>query len=324
VRNRLRSPRFVTAVCLTAVVANAVLVLTGALVRLTGSGLGCPTWPRCTDASYVTTDAMGLHGVIEFGNRMLTFVLSAVVLACILATLLRRPRRRDLILLACSLLGGIVAQAVLGGITVLTHLNPWTVAGHFLLSMGLIAAAVTLHVRSREGTGPARVVVRPQMRWLGGVLVAVTFLVLCLGTIVTGSGPHAGDSRAARTGFDPATVSQLHADAVMLLIGLSIATLVALAATGAPAAVRRASLALLVVELAQGGIGYAQYFTGLPVVLVALHVLGACLVWIAALYLLLAMRERAESGAVAVSILPPVAAELPTQARTGRVGQPPM
>lgn len=286
------SPLAVTRVCLAAVIANTVLVVTGALVRLTGSGLGCPTWPRCAGSSYRNTPASGVHGEIEFGNRMLTFVLAAVVLACIVATLRQQRRRRDLVRLAWGLLAGIVAQAVLGGITVRTHLNPWTVSGHFLLSMVLVAVAVALHTRSRESDGPARPLVGAHLRWLGRLLAAVTAGVLALGTIVTASGPHAGDRTARRTGFDPATVSQLHSDAVMLLIGLTIATLVAFAASGAPPRVRRYTAALLAAELGQGVIGYLQYFTGLPVPLVALHVAGACAVWLAAVYLLFAMRER--------------------------------
>ncbi|MDQ6874979.1 MAG: COX15/CtaA family protein [Actinomycetota bacterium] len=290
---RLRpSPRLVTGVCLAAVVANTVLVVTGALVRLTGSGLGCPTWPRCAGSSYRNTPAYGVHGQIEFGNRMLTFVLAAVVAACIVVTLRQERRRSHLVRLAWALLAGIVAQAVLGGITVRTHLNPWTVAAHFLLSMVLIAVAVALHTRARESDDPARPLVGAHLRWLGRLLTAVTAGVLAIGTIVTASGPHAGDRSARRTGFDPATVSQLHSDAVMLLIGLTIATVVALAANGAPPAVRRYAAALLAAELAQGVIGYLQYFTGLPVPLVALHVAGACVVWLAAVYLLFALRER--------------------------------
>lgn len=287
------APRLVSAVCLATVVANAVIVVTGALVRLTGSGLGCPTWPSCTGASITPSPEMGIHGIIEFSNRMLTFVLSVVVGVAIVTILLLRRQRRDLVALSWSLFVGIVAQAVIGGITVLTGLNPWTVAAHFLVSMGLVAAAVALHVRSREPVGPARPLVGPQMRWLGRALVGVTAVVLVLGTIVTASGPHSGDSAAQRTGFDLAMMSQLHADAVMLLVGLTVATLVALYATAAPTSLRRAVWALVAVEVAQGAIGYAQYFTHLPVALVALHVLGACLVWIAALYVLFAMRVRA-------------------------------
>jgi cytochrome c oxidase assembly protein subunit 15 len=278
---------------LAAVAANTVIVVTGGAVRLTSSGLGCPTVPRCTDSSYVPTPETAGHGLIEFSNRMLTFVLTAVVVAALVATLRARPRRRPLVRLATAVLLGIPAQAVLGAVTVLTGLNPWTVAGHFLLSMAILAAAVVLWWRSAEGSdGPPAPPVRPELLALGRVLVAVTAAVLALGTVVTGSGPHAGDKAAARTGLDLQNVAQLHADAVMLLIGLTIATVVALRATAAPAAVRRAAHTLLAIELAQGLLGFVQYFTGIPAALVAAHLLGACLVWIAALRLLLSLQPH--------------------------------
>lgn len=286
------SGRTVRAVALAAVVANTVIVLTGALVRLTGSGLGCPTWPECGDGRYVVTGSLGVHGIIEFSNRMLTFVLSVVVLAAVLAAVARTPRRRSLLWWSLSLVAGIVAQAVWGGLVVLTSLNPWLVAGHFLLSMAVIAAAYTFFVRSGEGDGPALAGIATPLRALVGLLLAVTAALLALGTVVTGSGPHAGDRTARRTGLDPAVVAQLHADVVMLLIGLTVATCVALAVGGAGRQVVRAALVLLGVELGQGVIGFVQYFTHLPVPLVAAHVLGACLVWLAALRLWLRTRAR--------------------------------
>jgi heme a synthase len=275
------------------VVANTLIVVTGGAVRLTDSGLGCPTVPRCIDSSYVPTSATAGHGLIEFGNRMLTFILTAVVLAALVGAIRHRPRRRPLIALAAAVALGIPTQAVLGAITVLTGLNPWTVAAHFLLSMVILAVAVTLWWRSREATDePAAPVVRPEMLALGWTLTGVTAAVLAFGTVVTGSGPHAGDAAAARTGLDLENIAQLHADAVMLLIGLTVATLIGLRATGAPADVRRAAGILLTVELAQGLLGFLQYFTGLPALLVGAHLLGACLVWLAALRLLLTMRVR--------------------------------
>jgi len=278
---------------LTTVLANTGIVVTGGAVRLTSSGLGCPTVPRCIDSSYVPTPETAGHGLIEFGNRMLTFVLTAVVLATLVAVLRQRPRRRPLVRLALAVTLGIPAQAVLGAITVLTGLNPWTVAGHFLLSMVILALAVALWWRAGEGTDlPAHPVVRPELLALGRVLVGVTAAVLVFGTLVTGSGPHAGDKAAARTGLDLQNVAQLHADAVMLLIGLTLATVVALRAVAAPAAVQRAARVLLGVELAQGLLGFVQYFTGIPAVLVGAHLLGACLVWIAALRTLLPMHTR--------------------------------
>jgi heme a synthase len=275
------------------IAANVVIVLTGGAVRLTGSGLGCPTVPRCTDDSWTPTSARAEHAVIEFTNRQLTFVLAAVSLATLIAVLRNRPRRPPLVRLAVASFLGIPAQAVLGMVTVLTGLNPWTVAGHFLLSMAVLAITVTLWWRAAEsGDGPRRPVVRPELLILVRGLVGVTAAVLALGTVVTGSGPHAGDETAARTGFDLETIAQLHADAVMLLVGLTIATVLALRTTGAPGAVVRAAGVLLGVELAQGAIGFVQYFTGLPVVLVGLHLLGAALTWVAAVRLLLTTGVR--------------------------------
>ena len=310
------------------VAAQSVIVVTGGLVRLTGSGLGCPTWPECAPGSYVPTveQAEGVHSYIEFGNRLLTFVLTAVVIAAVVAAWRHRPRRSDLLALAGLQLVGVAAQAALGGITVLTGLNPATVAAHFLLSMILIAGAVVLlevsgrgrdrrrSVRALGGddrpgsSGVAEVApvlgaestsdtvspVRTEIRWLGVVLLVVAALVLVMGTIVTGSGPHSGDAeQPARLDVDPQTVSWLHADLVFLLLGLSVAMVLALRLTDAPMSLRRRAAAVLAVLLAQGAVGYLQYFTGVPAALVALHMVGACLVVITTVRLLLALRPAA-------------------------------
>ncbi|MGY1624348.1 heme A synthase [Geodermatophilus sp. SYSU D00965] len=269
------SPAVVSRIALANAVANGAIVLTGGAVRLTGSGLGCPTWPRCTDASFVATPELAGHGVIEFGNRLLTFVLAAVAIATVVAVF--RSARRDLRRLAVLSFLGIPAQALLGGVTVLTGLNPWTVAAHFLLSSVLVALTTVLWLRSREPGVGQPLVRRPFALLVTGIGVA-TAAVLVLGTVVTGSGPHSGDPGAGRTGFDPELVSQLHADVVFLLLGLTVALLVALYATDSPGRVKRAARDLLVVQLLQGVVGYVQYFTHLPVVLVLLHMLGAVLV----------------------------------------------
>jgi cytochrome c oxidase assembly protein subunit 15 len=266
-------------VALINVVANSLLVVTGGAVRLTGSGLGCPTWPTCTDASLVPTKELAGHGVIEFGNRTLTFLLTITAIAVLVVVW--RSARRDLRTLAVLCFLGIPVQAALGGVTVLTGLNPWIVAGHFLLSMVIVAIATTLWLRSRE-PGVGQLVVRRPIPLLVRGIAVVTGVVLVIGTVVTGSGPHSGDPKAGRTGFDPELVSQLHADVVFLLIGLTVALLVALYATDSPGRVRRAARDLLIVELAQGVIGYVQYFTGLPIAVVLLHMLGAALITIAA------------------------------------------
>jgi cytochrome c oxidase assembly protein subunit 15 len=263
-------------VALVNAIANGVIVVTGGLVRLTGSGLGCPTWPRCTDESFVATPELAAHGVIEFGNRLLTFVLTVAAIA-VVVTVWRSPRR-DLRPLAALSFLGIPAQALLGGITVLTELNPWTVAAHFLVSMVLVAVATTLWLRSRE-PGVGGLLVRRPFEFLILGIAAVTAVVLVLGTVVTGAGPHSGDLDAAeRMNFDPETVSQLHADVVFLLVGLTVALLVALYAVDSPGRIRRAARDLLIVQLAQGVVGFVQYFTDLPILLVLLHMLGAVLI----------------------------------------------
>ena len=260
-------------------VLQAGLILTGGAVRLTGSGLGCPTWPECTPGSYtpVPNQAEGaLHAWIEFGNRLLTFglvAISLIVLAHVLIT-----KRRDLRLLAAGQLLGILGQGVLGGITVLTDLHPLPVASHLLLSIILVAAAVSLY--DRRETPVERIKQSDKLiSMLSKSHIALSFIVIVLGTLVTGSGPHAGDEQARRFGFDIRTVAILHADAVIALFGLTLALAVALRANKV---ILRKIYIFTLIALAQGAIGYIQYFTGIPEVLVAAHLLGATLVWIAA------------------------------------------
>jgi cytochrome c oxidase assembly protein subunit 15 len=259
---------------------NVGIVVTGGAVRLTGSGLGCPTWPRCTAGSYVTTPAMGVHGVIEFGNRILTFVLVGVAVLTLLCALVQRDRRRVLIGWAALGFASIPAQAVLGGITVLTRLNPWWVASHFLLSMAVIAVAYTLWGATRQPPTTSRPAAPPPVRRLALCVAVAAVAALAVGTVVTGTGPHAGDANARRTGLDPAAVAQLHADVVLLLLGLSIGLLFAERAAGRPG---RAAAILVGVELGQGVVGAVQYLTRLPVLAVLLHMAGACAVWLAVL-----------------------------------------
>ncbi|MDG4765540.1 COX15/CtaA family protein [Solwaraspora sp. WMMD406] len=277
---------------LASLVANVAIVVTGGGVRLTGSGLGCPTWPRCTEDSYVTTPEMGILGVIEFGNRVLGIVVGLVALATLVAVLLARPRRRDLRGLTLAVLGLVILQGIIGGISVRVQLNPWVVALHFMLSMVALAVAYALWRRTRAGGPTTHDTVARPLRHLAFVITTVSFGVLVLGTVVTGSGPHAGDATATRTGLDPQTMSQLHADSVALLIGLSVAWWFALRAVGAPATAVRAAGVLIGVELAQGLIGIVQYVTNLPVALVSAHMLGACLVWLATLAALWSTRRR--------------------------------
>jgi cytochrome c oxidase assembly protein subunit 15 len=258
---------------------QSALVVTGGAVRLTGSGLGCPTWPECTPGSYtpVPYQAEGqLHAWIEFGNRLLTFALLLSALIAVIYVL--KSGRKDLQSLAAGQVLGIVGQGVLGGITVLTDLHPLPVAGHLLLSMFLIAGAASLYSR-REA--PQFKVSAPTktISVLSQAHIAISFIVIILGTIVTGSGPHAGDAKAQRFGFDIRSVAILHADAVIFLMGLTIALLVAASVTKST---KKAIYIFFAISLAQGGVGYAQYLTGIPELLVAIHLAGATIFWIAA------------------------------------------
>ena len=284
---------------------NALIMSTGAAVRVSGSGLGCPTWPKCTGDSLVPTrsaDHAAVNMAVEFGNRLLTFLVLAIGAAVFVAALRLRPRRRDLLRLAAIQPLSVVAQVIVGGIVVLTDLNPAAVSAHFLISPALLAAATALWVRACEGDEPARRLVRDELVWLTRALIAVVFVLLVAGTIVTGTGPHAGDAKAPRFGFRIEQVAQLHADVVWVTVGLTFALLLGLRLTGAPGRVQRRAVELLLVELAQGVIGYVQYFTGVPGPLVVAHVLGSALGWIATLRVAFSVRER---GAMPVAATGP-------------------
>ena len=289
------SSRWLAPILLANLVAEVGIVVTGGLVRVTGSGLGCPTWPECVEGSITPTveQEEGIHKYIEFGNRTLTGVLGILALATLVAVLLWAARR-PMKLAAVAVLGGVVLQAVLGGITVLAGLHPATVAAHFLVSMVLVAASAYLWFARDEEDAPRRVLVPPLVVRLAWATTAAGAVVLLLGTIVTGSGPHSGDADdPARFGFDARTVSWLHADVVMLFLGLVVATWLAARLTaGDDARPGRGWLAVLVVTVAQGGIGYVQYFTGLPEALVVAHMLGATLLVVALTHGLLSLRER--------------------------------
>jgi len=288
--------RWLSPILLANLVAEVAIVVTGGLVRVTGSGLGCPTWPECVDGSITPTieQAEGIHKWIEFGNRTLTGVLGLLALATIVAVWRWAPRRAMKVA-AVTVFVGVLVQAVLGGITVLLGLHPATVAAHFLVSMGLVAAASYLWF-ARHETGAAPVpLVPPIVTRLAWATTAVGGVVLFLGTLVTGSGPHSGDAdEPARLGFDPRTISWLHADVVMLFVGLVVATWLTarLTSKDADRAPGRAWFAVLAVSLAQGVVGYVQYFTNLPEALVIAHMLGATLLVVALTNGILALRRR--------------------------------
>jgi len=265
------------------VFTQSAIVITGASVRITGSGLGCSTWPECTPGSFTPTPDQPespLHAWIEFGNRLLTFILLLNALLLMISIL--RNKRSELRILGLIQILGILAQGVLGGITVLTGLNPATVSAHFLLSIVLIAAALSLRQRA-HGKTPTDIKLAPLTRRLARITLALTALVIFAGTIVTGSGPHAGDDLAERFNLDPRMMSWIHADLVIALVGVTVAMLIAIRL--GEAEITRSSWGVsarnfLIICLAQGLIGYTQYFTGLPELLVGVHILGSVLVWL--------------------------------------------
>ncbi|MFF7797338.1 COX15/CtaA family protein [Streptomyces olivaceus] len=290
-------PRTVQRAAFVALAMAVVIVVTGGAVRLTGSGLGCPTWPKCTDDSLTSTSEMGLHGVIEFGNRMLTYVLCAAVGWAIIAARSQKPYRRSLRLLGWTQFWVVMGNAVLGGVVVLVGLNPYTVAAHFLLSTALIAVATVMWQRTREGDAAPRPLVGKAVQQLMWVLTAVSVLLIAVGTVVTGAGPHAGDSSdVPRMPVDWEMVSKAHAVLAWIVVTLTFALWFVLKAVDAPKGPSARTRDLFLVLLAQGAVGYVQYFTDLPEILVGLHMLGSCLVWIAVLRVLLALRERPEEA----------------------------
>lgn len=296
-------------------VAQVGIVVTGGLVRLTGSGLGCPTWPQCVDGSLVPTDRQeeSWHKMVEFGNRLLTFVLAALAIAAITGAIVwakkrksqGAPPRSDITWLATIPLVGTFAQALLGGVTVLAGLHPAIVAAHLLLSMGIIAGCVVLVERSHDPADqPVKLLVRPEVKWLANTLVVLAAVILTIGTVVTGSGPNSGDADVAtRFGFDQRYVAWLHADVVLLFVGLVIGMILVLRLTNAPPTAVKRGWYLFAAVLASGFVGYFQLFTGLPWAAVTIHMLLASLTWVATLRLRLALTERGGPGSVQPNIV---------------------
>lgn len=293
------SPRTLRRATLAALVMSVVIVVTGGAVRLTGSGLGCDTWPKCSDESLFATQEMGLHGAIEFGNRMLTYVLCAAVGWAIVAARSVKPRRRGLTRLGWAQFWIVMANAVVGGITVLTGLNPYTVAGHFLLATSLITVALVTWQRAQEGDGPAQPLVGPRVRHLAVAMTVASALLVAVGTVVTGAGQHAGDSSdVPRIPVDWELITRVHAAFAWLVVALAVALWALLRGVDAPRAPRRRTAQLLVVLASQVVVGYAQYFLDAPELLVGIHLLGSTLVWIAVVRVLLALRDRRTSSAL--------------------------
>lgn len=277
-------PRWVRPALLVNLIAQIGIIVTGGLVRVTGSGLGCPTWPRCVPGSFtpVAHQAESYHKYIEFGNRTLTSVVVATAAAALLGALAYR-RHRDtggrFLALGVTPIVLVLVQAVLGGISVLVGLSPISVAAHFLVSAVLVVVSALLYLTTGEPVAADR---RREVRWITAGVAVLATAVLVLGTVVTGSGPHSGDADTpARFGFDPRDVAWLHADAVWLFVGLVVALVLVARLTGSDDVLRRRALWLLAVTLLQGVIGYVQYATDLPQFLVVLHMLGAALLTLA-------------------------------------------
>jgi cytochrome c oxidase assembly protein subunit 15 len=280
--------RVITAAALVAVCA---IIVSGAAVRLTGSGMGCPTWPSCESGSLVPRGATGGHGWIEFVNRTFTGAVSVAVAIAVLGSHRRQPRRRDLIFWSWGLVAGVLAQALLGGMVVLLHVTPIAVAGHYLLSAVLVANAVILHHKASEPDGPRRARATPSLMARSRVLVGLAGLVLLTGTVVTGSGPHSGDTAADRLPFMVSTVARIHSLTVWAFLLTAVIVLRMVTAGDAAASTVGRGRLLVGAILAQGLLGYVQYFAGVPEILVGAHVAGSVLVWVAALRFYLALTE---------------------------------
>jgi cytochrome c oxidase assembly protein subunit 15 len=278
------SPTTFRRLTVAAAVSLAAIVVTGGAVRLTSSGLGCPDWPRCTATSIVAPASY--HALVEFVNRVITSLVGIFVVAVAVGSLLRAPRRRDLSWLSWSLVAGFAGQAVVGGLSVIYHLSPPWVMAHFLLSMAMLWAAVVLVHRADPAWQPRTPTARRELVLLGRLLVAVAGVVLVLGTVTTGTGPHAGSGEhIRRLGFPLERVTQLHADSALLLTGLVIATLFAVRLTDTTPLLRRRASIVAAMVLLQVAIGYTQYFLNLPPGVVELHIAGATALWCATLWL---------------------------------------
>ena len=287
------SPQAYRRVTLIAVLALAFIVVTGGAVRLTGSGLGCPDWPTCAEDRIVAP--LEYHAMVEFVNRTVTGLVSVAVMLAVLGSLVRQPIRSDLVWLSFGLVAGVVGQIVLGGLTVLFHLWPPLVMGHFILSMILLWNAVVLHHRAGD---ERPVAVGRDEKTMTRLVVVAAAIVVFTGTVVTATGPHGGDEEVARLPFFLPDVARIHGVSVMLLLALTVVTILRL-----PGEARGAGLRFLAVLLAQAAIGYVQYFTGVPVILVGFHIAGAVAVWTMALRFHLGVASPAAAPEPAATVL---------------------
>ncbi len=315
----MRSPRLdpvaYRRITLAATLMLAAIIVTGGTVRLTGSGLGCPDWPNCNPGHLVPRDASDVNAMVEFVNRVFTGLVSLSVILAVLGSLVRVPRRRDLVWLSMGLVLGVVAQAVLGGMTVIFELQPELVMAHFLLSLVLLTNAIVLHRRASEPQAPPRSLVGSGTRRAGRAVLVAAAAVVTTGTIVTATGPHGGDEEARRFSFGIADVAKVHGITVAVFMTIVVATLVRLWRTSASTGVRNRLLVVVGVALGQALIGYVQYFNGIPAVLVGFHIAGATALWAATVhfYLGLSTRGAPASGSIASGATP---SRSPALART--------
>ena len=284
------SPARFRQLALLAAVAYAALIVTGGAVRLTDSGLGCADWPTCS-AGHLTA-AASFHPLVEFTNRCISVVVTVATILVFLAALARVPRRKDLVWLAGGLVAGLLGQIVLGGLVVLFQLNPYLVALHFLLTLAILANALVMWCRAGSSAAPARPMVDPTLVWLGRLLVGATCLVVTVGTVVSGAGPHAGGKGAKRIGIAFESIAQLHSDVALFLIGLTVASVFAFRQANAPRPVQRRSQLMLEVMALQGTLGYTQYFLHDAAGVIELHLLGATTVFSAVTLFYLGLFER--------------------------------
>jgi cytochrome c oxidase assembly protein subunit 15 len=286
------SPDAFRKIALVALVALCFIIVTGSAVRLTGSGLGCSDWPGCEDEEFVA--ALELNPMVEFVNRLITGLVSAAIIVAVLSSLRRVPRRRDLIWLSWGLVAGVIGQIILGRFTVHYELAPPFVMGHFLLSLVLVTNAVALHHRAGEPDPPTTTVdlVDPSVRRLVHWLVPALAVAVVAGTVVTATGPHGGDEDAPRFGFEIETVTRWHSLAVLVFGGLLLAVLHRLSGPGGHPDVALRARQLLLVAVAQAVVGWTQYFTGVPALVVGVHIAGATLCWVALWRLVLSCRHQ--------------------------------
>jgi cytochrome c oxidase assembly protein subunit 15 len=308
------SPEAYRRVTLVAAILLAIIIVTGGAVRLTDSGLGCPSWPNCSAGRLTPHTASDYNAMVEFVNRVFTGLVSIAVIVAVLGSLVRTPRRRDLVWLSAGLVVGVFAQAVLGGLTVLFELKPQFVMAHFLVSIVLLTNAIWLSWRAGvpDDATVSRPVVTSRVLASSRALVVAASVVLFTGTIVTGAGPHSGGSReddVTRLDLSIPEVARLHGTVVMIFLGLVLLTCWLVWRDRAPQAVRTRLTVLLVVLVAQAGVGYAQYFSDIPPLLVGIHIAGATALWSAVVWFALGCWERVAPAAVAAS---PVDASAPS------------